>query len=328
VPRLAIVISAAGSVDALEATLVSVLENRPADCEVLVALARPYADPYDLKDEVRFLTPPRRTSAIAALNHALASVQAPVVHVLAAGCVVSEGWTNAALSHFADKHVAAVVPWVWNAAEPTKLLATGIGYHRSGRRHLLGQGAVGDGFQSPATVIGPAAFAAFYRQTVLEFLGGFSTKLTLRQADADLALAIRHAGFRIAVERGSSVTAPANIDAPLGTLSDALAEERLFWRNLEKASLGALVSHAAVAAWDCARELPRPGFLARLAGRAWANLEFGSHARHRLHLAELKAHAAPSVPGREKGLENVRIDASHRSPGRTEQTQSVRTRTG
>ena len=102
-PRLAIVISAAGSVDALEATLVSVLENRPAGCEVLVALTRPYADPYDLKDEVRFLTPPRRTSPVAALNLALASVQSPVVHVLAAGCVVSEGWTNAALSHFADR---------------------------------------------------------------------------------------------------------------------------------------------------------------------------------------------------------------------------------
>ncbi len=326
-PRLAIVISAAGSVDALEATLVSVLENRPAGCEVLVALARPYPDPYDLKDEVRFLTPPRRTSAVAALNHALASVQSPLVHVLAAGCVVGEGWTDAALRHFSDKHVAAVVPWVWNAAEPTKLLAAGIGYHRSGRRHLVGHGAAGDGYQSPATVIGPAAFAAFYRQTVLEFLGGFSTKLTLRQADADLALAVRHAGFRIAVERGSSVTAPADVDAPLGSLSDALAEERLFWRNLEKASLGALVSHAAVAAWDCARELPRPSALARLAGRAWANLEFGSHARRRLRLAELKTHAL-STPERPKCLENMRIDTSHRAPGRTEQSQSVRTRTG
>jgi len=324
VPRLAIVISAAGSVEALESTLVSVLENRPAGCEVLVALARPYADPYDLKDEVRFLTPTRSTSAVAALNRALASVQSPIVHVLAAGCVVGEDWTGAALSHFADKQVAAVVPWVWNAAEPTKLLATGIGYHRSGRRHLVGRGAVGEGFQTPATVIGPATFAAFYRQTVLEFVGGFSTKLTLRQADADLALAIRHAGLRIAVERGSNVSAPAEVDAPLSALSDALAEERLFWRNLEKASLGALLSHAAVATWDCARELPRPSVLARIAGRAWANLEFGSHARHRLRLAELEAHAASSAPARE----NLRIDASHRSPGRTEQTQSVRSRTG
>jgi GT2 family glycosyltransferase len=173
-------------------------------------------------------------------------------------------------------------------------------------------------------VIGPAAFAAFYRQSVLEFLGGFSTRLTLRQADADLALAIRHAGFRIAVERGSSVSAPADVDAPLGTFFDALAEERLFWRNLEKASLATLTSHAAVANWDCLRQLPRPAALARLAGRFWANLEFGSHARHRLRLAELKAHATRTAPARDC----LRIDASHRSPGRTEAPQTARTRTG
>lgn len=325
-PRLAIVISAAGSVEALETTLVSVLENRPSGCEVLVALTRPYADPYDLKDEVRFLAPARRTTALAAMNRALASVQSPVVHVLAAGCVVSDGWTDAALSHFADKKVAAVVPWVYDAAEPTRLLAAGISYQRSGRRHLVGRRAVGETFQAPATVIGPAAFAAFYRQTVLELLGGFSTRLNLRQADADLALAIRHAGFRIAVERGSSVVAPAEVDAPQGAWGDALAEERLFWRNLEKASLGALMSHAAVAAWDCLRELPKPRALARFAGRALANLEFGSHAQHRQRLAELKAHAVPAPSVREKTLENVRIDASHHSPSRTEQAQPVRTR--
>ena len=55
VPRLAIVISAIGSIESLEGTLVSVLENRPADCEILVVLNRPYSDPYDLQGEVRFV---------------------------------------------------------------------------------------------------------------------------------------------------------------------------------------------------------------------------------------------------------------------------------
>ena len=54
-PRLAIVITAVGSVESVERTLVSVLENRPTDCEVFVALNQPYSDPYDLKDEVRFV---------------------------------------------------------------------------------------------------------------------------------------------------------------------------------------------------------------------------------------------------------------------------------
>jgi hypothetical protein len=326
VPRLAIVISAAGGVEALEATLVSVLENRPADCEVLVALARPYADPYDLKDEVRFLAPTRRTSAVVALNRALASVRSPIVHLLAAGCVVSEGWTEAAVSHFADRQIAAVAPWVWNIAQPGTLLSAGISYQRNGRRHLVGQGVRDENFQPPATVIGPASFAAFYRQTVLELLGAFSTKLTLRQADIDLALAIRHAGFRVAVERGTKVLAPVEIDAPSSALSDARAEERLFWRNLERASFGTIVSHSAIAAWDCLSELPRPTALLRMAGRAWANLELGSHAQHRRRLAQLKAHATTTAAQSTQSRENLRIDASHHSPARSEQTQPIRAR--
>ena len=40
-PRLAIIISAFGNIESLEATLVSVLENRPSDSEIVVALKRP-----------------------------------------------------------------------------------------------------------------------------------------------------------------------------------------------------------------------------------------------------------------------------------------------
>ncbi len=323
-PRLAIVISAAGSVEALEATLVSVLENRPAGCEVLVALTRPYADPYDLKDEVRFLPPARRANAVSALNTAIARAQSPIVHVLAAGCLVREGWTEAAVSQFSDNRLASVVPWVWNAEDPTRLLATGIGYHRSGRRHLIGLDQ-GEGFEPPATVIGPALFAAFYRKSVLEFLGGFSPKLTLRQADADLVLAMRRAGLKTAVVRGAGILAPDNIDARRGAWAEALSEERLFWRNLERVSLGTLLSHAMHAAWDSLRELPSPSAVLRLAGRGWANLEWRSHARRRRQLTEVAAHTTPaatSAPG------NLRIDTSHPSHARTDATQSARMRTG
>ena len=58
-PRLAIIISAVGSIEALENTLVSVLENRPADCDVVVVHSKPYSDPYELKNEVRFVSAPR-----------------------------------------------------------------------------------------------------------------------------------------------------------------------------------------------------------------------------------------------------------------------------
>ena len=55
VPRLSIVIPSVGDCNLLEDSLVSVLENRPADCEVLVVHNRPYDDPYNLAGEVRFV---------------------------------------------------------------------------------------------------------------------------------------------------------------------------------------------------------------------------------------------------------------------------------
>jgi len=307
VPRLAIVISVVGSIESLESTLVSVLENRPADCEIVVALRQPYADPYDLKDEVRFVTPGRRTTVIAALNDALATTRAPFIHVLASGCTVNEGWTESALSRFGDRRVAAVVPWVSDEANARHLFAAGIGYRTRGQRYRIGQGAQIADFEAPASVIGPGLFAAFYRKAALDLAGGFSRQLGPRQADADLALVFRHAGLTIAIEPRSQISATSEADPPDESLREALNEERLFWRNLVGGSgVRNLLSHAAFASWDVLRSLPRPQTLARLAGRFWAMLELGSHARHRSRLAALSLRAVPPPTS-----EHTRIDASH-----------------
>jgi len=55
VTQLSIVIPATGTQEQLDQTLVSVLENRPSDCEVIVPHAFDYKDPYDLHDEVTFV---------------------------------------------------------------------------------------------------------------------------------------------------------------------------------------------------------------------------------------------------------------------------------
>jgi len=55
VPRLSIVIPVLGDPRKLDDTLVSVLENRPAHCEILVVHNEPYDDPYQLSNEVCFI---------------------------------------------------------------------------------------------------------------------------------------------------------------------------------------------------------------------------------------------------------------------------------
>ena len=100
-PRLSIVIPAA-DVATLEDTLVSVLENRPADSEIIAALAVPYGDPWNIADEVRFVRAPAGTGIAACANLGVALSRGDVVHVLAAGWRATEGWADRALARFDD----------------------------------------------------------------------------------------------------------------------------------------------------------------------------------------------------------------------------------
>ncbi|MEX0675980.1 MAG: hypothetical protein WD063_02815 [Pirellulales bacterium] len=313
--RLAIVISAVGSIESLEGTLVSVLENRPADCEIVVVLNRPYADPYDLAEEVRFLPPGRSVSTTGGINRALATTRAPFVHLLAGGCQVSEGWADAALARFGDRQVGSVVPLIWDAQRSDRIFAAGVGYRRHGRRYLVGQGFQTLEPDQEQAIVGPCGFAAFYRKAALDFVGGFSTRLGPRQADADMALVLRQAGFTVAFEPCSCVRASAEADPAAAGFRQALCDERLFWRNLTKPGRArALVEHAASVGLELAGSFPRPRMFAQVIGRLAACLEIGSHARHHRALTELAARGV--LAG-----ERVRIDRSHSAPATSTSTR-------
>jgi cellulose synthase/poly-beta-1,6-N-acetylglucosamine synthase-like glycosyltransferase len=57
-PRLSIIIPAPGDETTLEETLVSVLENRPENSEIVVVLGFGYHDPWSVGEEVRFIQAP------------------------------------------------------------------------------------------------------------------------------------------------------------------------------------------------------------------------------------------------------------------------------
>ena len=56
IPQLSIVVPVHGDAAAFESTLISVLENQPAASEVIVAHDGSYDDPFDLGEEVRFVS--------------------------------------------------------------------------------------------------------------------------------------------------------------------------------------------------------------------------------------------------------------------------------
>lgn len=310
-PRLAIVISDVGHHELLERTLVSVLQHRPSDTEVVVALERPYADPYDLRDEVRFVEPTAKaTTPGGRINLALSGCRAPFVHLLASGCEVTEDWADEAMVRFGDRQIASIAPLVRDANE--HIFAAGVGYTRGGQRYLVAHGQSELTSEYRSQVLGPASFAGFYRKAALDFVGGLSTQLGARQLDVDLSLVLRAAGFTTAVAPQAHVLASAEIDRPESPARQALHDERLFWRNLPSAGkAGALASHSALVAGEFLRSAGRPRMLTQLVARWIACCQLGSNARHRRAIASLSQRAVRSKP-----INNGqrRIDAAHASP--------------
>lgn len=281
-PRLSILIPALGKLDLVEDTLVSVLRNRPDDCEVLVVLNGEYADPYDLQDEVRFVSAGRGAGLVESVNAGIRASRSPIVHLLARGAVVGEGWTDAPCGHFGDPRVAAVAPLVLDAARPERVLSAGLDYHPGGVRRSRGRQAPADGLaRASATVLGPAAVAAFYRRPALLALGegvAFDSSMGDPLADVDLALRLRQAGHLAVFEPASLVYAPAAEVPARGALGRARQAERLFWRHARAGGwTRSLTAHALVVAAQFGRSLPGPRSVTQLLGRLLACCEFSRY---------------------------------------------------
>ena len=308
--RLAIVIPSVGSVEALEGTLLSVLENRPSRCEVLVVHTHAYSDPYQLEGEVRFLRAPAKSSFVACANLGVRETSADFVHLLAAGCQVREGWTDGVLRHFADPRVAVVAPLLVDEQDPSRALAASITYGVGGVRRSRAQplAAVQERGVSPILAAGLAA--VFYNRVTLSTVGYLSNEVGADLADVDLGLLLRHAGFMSLVDPRSQVLAPGRPLESQGALRRALRAERLFWRNAPLVGwLRSIIAHPLAVTTDVARGFPSPAMMSRFVGRLIGAAMISSVRRHHQRLGDLR-NAAP-VPAADGVTRHVRIDRAH-----------------
>ena len=78
-PRLSIIVPHRHDDQRLEATILSLLENRPRDCEVIVAHDGSYLDPYQLSDEVIYVQEEQGASVVELLNAGLMAACSPIV---------------------------------------------------------------------------------------------------------------------------------------------------------------------------------------------------------------------------------------------------------
>lgn len=118
--RLSIIVPLHENEAAMEETLVSVLQNRPADSEILLCHDGSYDDPYQLCDEVKLVSADLSNSSSSLtdlINAGARAASGPFAHVITGGLIATEGWTDAALEKFEHDDcgsVAAVVRTVDN----------------------------------------------------------------------------------------------------------------------------------------------------------------------------------------------------------------------
>jgi GT2 family glycosyltransferase len=268
--RLSIVIPVLGDQNLLDDTLVSVLENRPANCELLVVHNEPYGDPYELSGEVQFVQAPRRAGFAECVNLGLSVSRAPIVHVLTCGVEVCAGWANAAIRHFRDPEVAAVTAVVLERDDRQNVVSAGLGYRAEGIAWRLGQGRTPEQVaDEPDELCGPDALAAFYRRSAVESVGGFSSSAVDALTAIDMALSLQRAGHRTIVEPKCLTHVDAMTVREKPGFRHGRDAERIFWRWASThGRVRSVTAHAALVAGECVIGLWRPSMISHLAGRA------------------------------------------------------------
>ena len=294
IPRLSIVIPMTTGAGDLEDTLVSVLENRPDESEIVVVLARPYADPWNLRDEVRFVQAPSNAGLVSCVNLGIAASEAAVIHVLAAGWRATPGWTDSPMAILEAGDAGAVVPVVSDAG---RAVSTGVRCSRGGRRLPQAEDAM-----APCLEVG------FWRADVLDMAGhGFSLVCGDDCADTDMAVTLDRMGCPVMVEPASQVECGAEQRRTNPFLA-GLHAERLFWRSRGGESLlSALPLHVVEMLRHSLARGPL-GLVPALAGRLVGLMQFGEYRQRYQQLRDLAAAAAESGSGEER---TIRIDGPH-----------------
>lgn len=230
--RLSLVIPILTEPEPFEDTLVSVLQNRPADCEVIVVHRGPYEDPYDLQDEVRFVEVPTESSAIQAINAGLTAARGEIVHLLQPGLLAIEGWTKPALARFDDATLGAVAPVVLQRSNPDRVVSAGLRFTVGGAPRMHGVSTRSSASKKLARceIAGPTLSAAFYRKEALLDLGGLSELAGERLADADLAFSLQTAGWGCVLEPACRLVGDAQRRTVPLSFAAGRYDERLFLR--------------------------------------------------------------------------------------------------
>ncbi len=267
--RLSILTSWPANDSIHEDTLASILQNRPAQCEIIVVHRGEYGDPYELASEVRFISAAPRASQLEMLNLGADEADGEILHIIQGGLEATDGWADAALEHFEEPEVVAVAPAVLDAGEE-RIVVAGVELSSAGSRGLCGVGySIASTDTARLQPTGPALMAGFYRIDAWDAAWGLDNSMG-ETADIDLAVHLERLG-RCSLATNCRLNLVESITSAESAICAGRNRQRLFLRHQQRQQLSPSGNKtASILEW--ATEFYRPTAWARALGRLTAKL--------------------------------------------------------
>ena len=202
-PRLSIIVPHLHDDSALELTLLSILENRESDFEVLLTHDGRYNDPYGLnQDELILIESEQGASFSQQLNLAVASACSPIVQVLLPGSVVDARWCDEALHLMQDRTVSAVCQPIGDTASNDVYL--GLSGETLPHRRVT---------NSADITVAPLLCGGVFRKRTLKSIGGWLEPCSREIAEVEFALLASALELEIEASDDVTIRAPKRVAA-------------------------------------------------------------------------------------------------------------------
>jgi hypothetical protein len=201
VPCLSIIVPHLNDDSGLEVTLLSILENRESDFEVLIAHDGGFTDPYGLgQDEAVLIESSRGASLSSQINLAVASACSPYIQVLMPGSTVDEHWFDEAIDILDSSHVSAVCLPIADAQ--SEKVFVGLASESLPHRRVSTD-------VNAATV--PLMCGGVFRKKTFRAIGGWFEHSSTEVAEVELGLLIMALRLEIATVSSVGVHAPKRV---------------------------------------------------------------------------------------------------------------------
>ncbi len=201
VPRLSIIVPHLHDDSGLELTLLSILESRESDFEIVIAHDGLYSDPYALdQDEAILIESESGASFTTQLNLAVASACSPIIQVILPGCVVDSHWCDEALSLMNDNRVSAICLPIGDIA--SNEVYVGLSGESLPHRRVT---------QLDQNAVAPLLCGGVFRKRVLRNLGGWFEPCQREIAEVEFALMVSAMEIEIEIAREVTMKAPKRV---------------------------------------------------------------------------------------------------------------------